>query len=166
MADSPKSPDVPPTSPEPPSPPARSEKPSAERRFVQRQIVQPLIQWMPLGGSGTLFLGFLLKQEWLQVLLTFPVTIVTAVWAAYSKSFIEQLSEIYAEKGKQDAKNLNQWLGSLDEALKWQFSGFDAKYLKCQRLDCQEDNPDGIKHEDGIFTPLQRIRYWRGMGPV
>ena len=38
--------------------------------------------------------------------------------------------------------------------LKWQFSGFDAKYLKCQRLDCQEDHPDGIKDEDGIFTPL------------
>jgi predicted NACHT family NTPase len=127
---------------------------------VQRQIVQPLIQWMPLGGSGTLFLGFLLKQEWLQVLLTFPVTIVTAVWAAYSKSFIEQLSEIYAEKGKQDAKALSHWLGSLDEALKWQFSGFDAKYLKCQREDCQRDRPDGINQEfvpllQEVFVPLR-----------
>jgi predicted NACHT family NTPase len=96
----------------------------------------------------------LLKQEWLQVVLTFPVTVVTAVWAAYSKNFVERLSEIYAEKGKQDADALNQWIDSLKQALQWQLSGFESKYLRCQRLDCQEDDPVGIKHEDGIFTPL------------
>lgn len=147
------------TAPEPPQTPSVSTKeaagrPSPERRFVQRQIVQPLIQWMPLGGSSWLFASFLLKQEWVLILITFPVTVVTAIWAAYSKQFIERLSEIYAEKGKQDADALNNWMTSLDEALKWQFSGFEAKYLTCQRLDCQEDIPDGIKHEDGIFTPL------------
>jgi len=150
MAESPKASDAPPA-PEPTPPIAR---PSPERRFIQRQVVQPLIQWMPLGGSGWLFASFLLKQEWLQVLLTFPVTVVTAVWAAYSKNFVERLSEIYADKGKRDADALNQCLTSLDETIRWQFSGFEAKYLKCQRLDCQEDNPDGMKHEDGIFTPL------------
>ena len=139
--------------------PTESPQVTPERRFVQRRIVQPLIQWMPLGGSLGLFLNFLLEQEWAQVLLTFPVTIVTAVWAAYSKNFVERLSEIYAEKGKQDADAFNQWLTSLDEALKWQFSGFEARYLKCQRLDCQEDSPDGIKHEDGIFTPLLQEVY-------
>lgn len=127
--------------------------PGLERRFIQRQVVQPLIQWMPLGTSGWLFVSFLLKQEWLQVLLTFPVTVVTAVWAAYSKNFVERMSEIYAEKGKQDADALNQWMSSLNETVKWQFSGFEAKYLKCQRLDCQEDHPDSMK-QDGIFTPL------------
>jgi hypothetical protein len=131
-----------------------SQAPSSERRFIQQQIVQPLIQWMPLGGSGWLFVSFLLKQEWAQMLLTLPVTMVTAVWAAYSKNFINRLSEIYAEKGKQDADALNQWMGSVNEAIKWQFSGFEAKYLRCQRLDCQEDDPVGIKHEEGIFTPL------------
>jgi predicted NACHT family NTPase len=139
--------------------PADSPKPSAERRFIQRQVVQPLIQWMPLGGSGWLLVSFLLKQEWLQVLLTFPVTVVTGVWAAYSKHFIERLSEIYAEKGKRDADALNKWLTSLDETVKWQFSGFEARYLKCQQLDCQEDNPDGMKHEDSIFTPLLQEVY-------
>ena len=151
MADSPKPTE---TSPPPPEHPDKSFTFSSERRFVQRQIVQPLIQWMPLGGSGWLFVGFLLKQEWAQVLLTFPVTIVAAVWAAYSKNFVERLSEIYAAKGKQDADALDQWMASLNETIKWQFSGFDDKYLKCQQLDCQEDNPDGMKHEDGIFTPL------------
>lgn len=121
---------------------------------MQRRIVQPLIQWIPLGGSSWLLFSFLLRQEWFQVLLTFPVTVVTAVWAAYSKNFVERLSEIYAEKGKQDADALNQWTDSLKQTLMWQFSGFEAKYLKCQRLDCQDDEPIGIKHEDGIFTPL------------
>jgi hypothetical protein len=148
-----------PTEAAPVEPTSLSSRPSPERRFVQRQIVQPFIQWMPLGGSGWLFVGFLLKQEWTQVLLTFPVTIVTAVWAAYSKNFVERLSEIYAERGRQDADALTNWMTSLNEALKWQFSGFEAKYRKCQRLDCQEDNPDGMKHEDGIFTPLLQEVY-------
>ncbi len=112
-----------------------------------------------VGGSGWLFMSFLLKQEWTQVLLTFPVTIVTAVWAAYSKNFVEQLSEISAERGRRDADALTHGMTSLNEALKWQFSGFEARYLKCQRLDCQEDNPDGVKHEDGIFTPLLQEVY-------
>jgi hypothetical protein len=106
------------------------------------------------------FASFLLKQEWAQVLITFPVTIVTAVWAAYTKSFVERLSEIYAEKGKQGADDLTQWLGSLDEALKWQLSGFDARYLKCQREDCQRDRPDGINQDfipllQEVFVPLR-----------
>lgn len=156
MADSSKLPEAVSTPSEQTSEPRR---PSPERRFIQRQVVQPLIQWMPLGGSGWLFASFLLKQEWTQVLLTFPITIVTAVWAAYSKNFVERLSEIYAEKGKQDADTFNKWLASLDETIKWQFSSFEAKYLKCQRLDCQEDNPDGMKHEDDIFTPLLQEVY-------
>lgn len=127
---------------------------SSDERFVQRQLVQPLIQWMPLGGSSWLFISFWLHQEWLQVLLTFPITVVTAVWAAYSKNFVDRLSEIYAERGKQDADALTQWLDGLNQTLKWQLSDFEAKYLKCQQLDCQEDNPDGIKSEDAIFTPL------------
>ncbi|MBW4520265.1 MAG: GUN4 domain-containing protein [Scytolyngbya sp. HA4215-MV1] len=148
-----------PTEAAPVEPTSRPSRPSPERRFVQRQIVQPFIQWMPLGGSGWLFVGFLLKQEWTQVFLTFPVTIVTAVWAAYSKNFVERLLEIYAERGRQDADALTNWMTSLNEALKWQFSGFEARYRKCQRLDCQEDNPDGMKHEDGIFTPLLQEVY-------
>jgi len=150
MADSPKSAEAPP----PLEKASESRKPSPERRFVQRQIVQPLIQWMPLGGSGGLFLSFLLKQEWTQGLIMFPVTIVTAVWAAYSKSFIERLSEIYAEKGKQDADALNKGMDSLNEALKWQLSGFDNKYLKLQASDCESFRSEGVAQQDRIFTPL------------
>ena len=86
-------------------------------------------------------------------LLTFPATVVTAIWAAYSKHFIEQLQIIYAERGKADANKLVTWIDSVNEALQWQFSGFEAKYLNCQRLDCQEDTPEGIRSER-VFTPL------------
>ncbi len=136
--------------------------PSPERRFVQRQIVQPLIQWMPLGGSSWLFVSFLLKQEWAQVLLTFPVTVVTAVWAAYSQNFVDRLSEIYAEKGKQDADALNNWLTSLNETINWQLSGFEAKYLKLQAKPCQEYTTEGFNPDktaipmlEKVFVPLQ-----------
>lgn len=110
MADSPKSTEASPTSPEPTSEPS---KPSSERRFIQRQVVQPLIQWMPLGGSGWLFASFLLKQEWTQVLLTFPVTIVTAVWAAYSRNFVERLSVNLCRKGQTGCRSLKSTASQL-----------------------------------------------------
>jgi hypothetical protein len=133
--------------------------PSPERRFIQRRVVQPLIQWVPLGGSGWLFASFLLQQDWLQVALTFPVTVVTAVWAAYSRNFVERLSEIYAERGRQDADALTQFLDNLNQALLWQFSGFEAKYLRCQRLDCHDDETTGLKETSGIVNilPLQEV---------
>lgn len=145
---------------QPPSPDPQEEqmqqpdRPFAERRFVQRQIVQPLIQWMPLGGSGWLFASFLLKQEWMQVLLTFPVTVVTAVWAAYSQNFVERLSEIYAQKGKEDADAVKQWLDSLNQALLWQFSGFEGNYLKCQANFCRDYATEGFSHPTGILMPM------------
>ena len=162
MADAP----TPPAPPTPPEPPAAPDKPSPERRFVQK-TVQSFIQWMPLGGSGFLFASFLLKQEWAQVMLAFPVTIVTAVWAAYSKNFIERLSEIYAEKGKQDADRLNKGMDSLNEALKWQFSGFDAKYLKLQAKPCQEYTTEGFNPDkttipmlEEVFVPVELSGYF------
>ena len=144
----------------PPKPPSQqpelnhsSLSPEApERKFVQ-EAVNAFIRWMPLGGSGGLFISFLLQQEWALMLLTFPATVVTAVWAAYSKHFIEQLQTIYAKRGKADANKLVAWVDSVNETLQWQFSDFEAKYLNCQRLDCQEDTPEGIRSES-IFTPL------------
>lgn len=141
------------TQPAPKPTPQPAPKPhSPERKYVQK-AVNALIRWTPLGGSGWLFASFLLQQEWMLTLITFPVTVVTAVWAAYSQHFIEQLQAIYAERGKADANQLVAWLDSANEALQWQFSGFETKYLNCQRLDCQEDSPDGMRNES-IFTPL------------
>ncbi|PZV14636.1 MAG: hypothetical protein DCF22_08555 [Leptolyngbya sp.] len=128
-------------------------RPGTERRFIQRQVVQPLIQWIPLGGSSFLFASHLLKQEWMLVLLTFPVTVVTAVWAAYSKGFVERLSEIYADRSKKDADALVAGMDSLDKALKWQLSGFESKYLKCQAIPCKSYATEEFKQPEGILNP-------------
>ncbi|MDA0867201.1 MAG: GUN4 domain-containing protein [Cyanobacteria bacterium] len=134
--------------------------------------MQPLIQWVPLGGSGWLFASFLLKQDWLQVALTFPVTLVTAVWAAYSRNFIERLSEIYGERAKQDANALVVWMDSLDQALKWQFSGFDGKYLKQQAKLFQEYTTEGFNPDrttipmlEEVFVPLELSGYLPEVNP-
>jgi hypothetical protein len=91
---------------------------------------------------------------------------VTAVWAAYSKNFIERLSEIYAEKGKQDADALNKWLTSLDETIRWQFSGFETKYLKLQAKLCQDYTTEGFNPDrttipmlEEVFVPFQLSGY-------
>jgi hypothetical protein len=131
----------------------KPDRPTAERRFVAKSV-NAFVQWMPLGGSGAAFASFCLQQNWAQAVMMFPVTAVTGVWAAYSKNFVEQLQELYAARGKSDANAFVAWIDSANEALKWQTSGFEAKYLKCQRLDCQEDDPIGVKETDGIFTPL------------
>ena len=116
-------------------PKSKESAPSAEKRFVQRSL-QAVARWSPLGGTSFAFASFLLKQEWVTAIALFPVTAIAGVWAAYSKSFTEQLVEIYNERAKSDAKsfvagldNLNQ---SLKEAIEWQFAGFNEKYLKQQ----------------------------------
>jgi hypothetical protein len=130
-------------------------RPTAEQRFVQRQIVQPLVQLTPLGGSGWLFVDFLLKQEWTQALITFPVMAVTAVWAAYSKSVLDRLSEVAAARGTAHVNIWVGWLKIADEAMKWQLSGFEGKYLQCQGSACESDKPIGLDDVgDGAIKPL------------
>jgi len=130
-------------------------RPTAEQRFVQRQIVQPLVQLTPLGGSGWLFVDFLLKQEWTQALITFPVMAVTAVWAAYSKSVLDRLSEVAAARGTAHVNIWVGWLKIADEAMKWQVSGFEGKYLQCQGSACESDRPIGLDDVgDGAIKPL------------
>ncbi|CAN1208592.1 NTPase (NACHT family) [Tumidithrix helvetica PCC 7403] len=149
-----------------------SSAPSTEKKFVQRSL-QAIARWSPLGGTSFAFGSFLLKQEWATALALFPVTAISGVWATYSKNFIERLSEIYAERGKKDAEgfvaNMDRWNQSFTQAWsewsKWQFSGFEAKYLQCQRWDCHEDYAVGLKEEEDlpqsnpllqeVFVPLQ-----------
>ena len=97
-------------------------------RFTQK-IAGALIQWLPLGSSGGLLINFLSKQEWGQAILMFPVTAVTAVWAAYSKHFVARLQEIYGERGRQDADLFVKWLDNLDKVLRWQLSSTIKKYM-------------------------------------
>ncbi|MEA5489071.1 MULTISPECIES: GUN4 domain-containing protein [Pseudanabaena] len=141
--------------------PEKHSNSSPEKRFVQRSLAA-IARWSPLGGTSVAFGGFLLKQEWATALMLFPVTAVSGVWAAYSKHFIERLSEIYAERGKKDAEgfveNIDQANQFLTKKLNWQALGFDAKYLKCQMWDCYEDYAVGVRENENlpVNNPLLR----------
>jgi hypothetical protein len=90
-----------------------------------QKTMQGIARWSPLGATSWAFASFLLKQDWATALWLFPGMVVSGIWAAYSKNFIERLNEIYAERAKKDADALVAWMDSLNEALMWQFSGFD-----------------------------------------
>ncbi|MEM6868963.1 MAG: GUN4 domain-containing protein [Cyanobacteria bacterium P01_C01_bin.121] len=128
--------------------------PSPEKRYIQK-AVDAFIQWSPLGGSGWAFFHFLLQQDWMLAVLTFPAMIVTAVWAKYTGNFTTRLGEIAGEKGTKDADALAALLDRLDRALRWQISGVDSKYLAAQGIACQRyvahnevQIPTGIQNPD------------------
>ena len=91
------------------STPVNFETERTQARKVVQGLTQALIQWMPLGGSGWAFVSSLLRQEWLQSLLMFPVMAVTVVWAAYTEAFLTRLREIAQERGRKDVNSLMSW---------------------------------------------------------
>ena len=120
-------------------------------RYVARSV-RGFVRWLPSGAAGLPMLSMLLQQEWAMALLMFPANIVAAVWAAYSDGFIDTLEGIYAERSKTDARSLVKGMDGVNEALMWQLSGFDAKYLKRQ-AERHNDyyGTDDTKQPEGIF---------------
>ena len=135
------------------------QRPNPSDRPWLQNIATALIRWMPLGGSGFILASSVWQQDWWMTALSFPATVVTAVWAAYSQSFIEQFQTIAKERGKNHANQLVDWGDSAIATAKWQFSDFEARYLDCQRLACQDDEPIGVRYSDRIFTPLLQDVY-------
>ena len=140
-----------------------AQPPGPEHRYIQK-AVDAFIQWSPLGGSGWAFVHFLLQQDWMLAILTFPAMVVTAVWAKYTGNFTARLGEIAGERGTRDADALAALLDRLDRALRWQLSGFDGKYLKAQASACRPyvgNNevplPSGILNPDldEVYVPLK-----------
>jgi hypothetical protein len=131
-----------------------------ERRFVAKSV-NALVQWGPLGATGFPFVGFVLQQDWTMTLLTFPAIAVTSVWGAYSKNLVEQLQEIYAERGKGDANKLVAWMDSASEAVQSRFSGTTKQYLTLIARYCRDYTTEGFRPAgatpllDDVFVPLQ-----------
>ncbi|RFP52719.1 MAG: NACHT domain-containing protein [Limnothrix sp. CACIAM 69d] len=121
-------------------------RPTAEQRFVV-QAIQALAKFAPVGGSSGAFLFFAVKQEWALAVVTLPFAAGAAFWARYTNSVINRLSEIGAARGTAHVNTLVSWLKIADEAMKWQLSGFESKYLKCQGWACESDRPIGL---DGV----------------
>ena len=136
-----------------------------------KNIAQTLIQWMPTGGSGWIFVSFLLEQEWIMALITFPVTIVAVIWARYSTSVLTRLGEIYQQRGRKDVDDLMSWLQKVDkdikEAIKWQLAGTEDKYLRCQGNACRQYMTEGLSSTfkpllKDVFVPLSLSGdFWR-----
>ncbi len=133
------------------STPAPLEVERTKARKIVQGFTQALIQWMPLGGSGSAFVSFLLQREWLQALLMFPVMIVTVVWAAYTEAVLTRLREIAQERGRKDVNSLMAWLEEVDRAIRWQLAGTEDKYLQCQGSACREYRTEGYSR--GTFVP-------------
>ncbi|MEM9543031.1 MAG: GUN4 domain-containing protein [Cyanobacteria bacterium P01_E01_bin.42] len=130
------------------------------RKFLQNETIQTFIRWMPMGGSGWVLFSFAKEQEWLMALLMFPVMITSVVWAAYTKSVLERLAEIYQERGRRDVDTLMTLQERLDRAIKWQFAGTEDKYLRCQGSECIDYRTEGYNPESfipqlrDVFVPL------------
>lgn len=143
--------------------PENNDQKKITNKFVEKTI-QSLIQWMPIGGSGYAFISFLLKQEWVIAIFTFPVVLVTAVWVAYTESVITQFREIYKDKGREDVKSFMKWMKRVNETIKetvkWQLAGVEDKYLQCQRNDCLYFHTEGLNSTfkpllEEVFVPLE-----------
>ena len=132
---------------------AADKPPGPERRWIEKGLNQ-FIRWAPLGGSGSAFVHFLFQQDWGMSLAMFPVTAVTGIWAAYTESFLARLREIFSERGSKDADALVNRLDRMDQALKWQLSGFDGKYLKRVSAACLYSETEGYRQPDDIKIPL------------
>jgi hypothetical protein len=92
-------------------------------------------------------------------------TAISGIWAAYSKSLIERLSEIYTERGRLHADDLVTWIDSsvhsLNQFLRkwivWQFSGFEAKYLKLQAEIVEEYTTEGFSQSQHATLMLEDV---------
>ncbi|NET48098.1 MAG: NACHT domain-containing protein [Merismopedia sp. SIO2A8] len=132
----------------------RSSDLTTERQFV-RKMVNASIRWMPSGITGFAFASFLLQQEWVLAVLTFPVTLFLAIWGAYIENFIAQMRQIYAERARNDADALVKFLDWLDQSLISSFAKSpEAKYLQCQGNECLYNDTEGYRQPDDIKTPL------------
>ncbi|MGB5593816.1 MAG: hypothetical protein WBM32_05430 [Crocosphaera sp.] len=53
--------------------------------------IKLIVRYAPFGGSAFALGSSLINSEWGQAIITFPSTILTTIWAAYSKEFLDRL---------------------------------------------------------------------------
>ncbi len=121
-------------------------------------VISQLVRYAPTGGSIGLITSFILDNELLKALFTFPFMVGAVAWSAYSKSFLLKIQERMGEIGKRDADSLITQFQKLDsaikETIKWQLAGTDYKYLKCQGNSCSDYETIGYNQPSGTFMPL------------
>jgi predicted NACHT family NTPase len=129
-------------------------------------IGQALIQWMPVGGSGAVFLTFLLQQNWLMAIVIFPVTVITVFLATFTDGLLSKIQEIAKRMAEESGTFLEKWLRAILEGVRWQLAGTEANYLKCQGLEVSQSKIEGLStfkpSLKDVFIPLELSgEFWR-----
>jgi hypothetical protein len=129
-------------------------------------IGQALIQWMPVGGSGAVFLTFLLQQNWLMAIVIFPVTLIMVFLATFTDGLLSKIQEIAKRMAEESGTFLEKWLRAILEGVHWQLAGTEANYLKCQGLEVSQSKTEGLStfkpSLKDVFIPLELSgEFWR-----
>ena len=121
---------------------------------IGKKSANKLIQWGPLATMTPFLISAWQQQQWISLLLLFPPTSLSFIWAIYAEGFLEQMWEVVSAKGRKDANNCKTLLEHMEKAvaetIRWQLAGTDDKYLKCQGNECAIYKTEGLKH---IFRP-------------
>ncbi|MEM6350168.1 MAG: GUN4 domain-containing protein [Cyanobacteria bacterium P01_D01_bin.14] len=144
--------------------------PDPERRWVE-QAMNAFVRWVPLGSGGGAFLHFLFQQDWALALAMFPVTVVTGIWAAYTEQFVARCREIASVRGRQDPDSIVHWLKLLDQVVRWQLSGFENKYRRCQANACRYYETEGLFTSyrpllNDLYIPLEISSEYESESPA
>ncbi len=118
-----------------------------------------IARYAPVGCSALALGSFVINSEWGKFIITIPPTILTTIWVAYSKAFLNELTEIYREEGKKGANRFKRFTDNLNEAISRTLDRTDEKYLKCQSYPCQDFQIEGLTQSfipqlEEVFVPV------------
>ena len=71
-------------------------------------IIPQLVRYAPTGASLWIFGSFILNQDWLNAVITFPIAVIMVAWSTYSKDLLLQIQEKMDLSGKKNAEALIQ----------------------------------------------------------
>ncbi len=134
-----------------------NQPPSSEKDFVEK-VTKAALHWMPLGGGLGVLVDALVQQDLLQAVVSFPVLLVTGIWAKYAEEFLARCQEIAGGHGREDPDKIISLLEKTNSAIQWQLSGFQKSYLRAQAADCEEYLVEGYS-KMGIGNPLLKEVY-------
>ena len=112
----------------------------------QPSRLRKILSWSSLGGTGGLFINYLVKQDWVMAsiaLTCFVLAAILGLFWAYVKNFLETFKEGMAKKGKNHADQLLEAMEQREKKLAeksskkaalatevLQLTNFESQYLE------------------------------------
>ncbi|MEM9217076.1 MAG: GUN4 domain-containing protein [Cyanobacteria bacterium P01_F01_bin.150] len=154
------------SSPPGPNAPPTQNKSNLDNQWGQK-ILYAMLRFTPLGGSGLALVSFFKDQEWAQAVLMFPFAVVAAIWAGYSKAFLEEVGKQSEDRGKDHASGFMKRVDRVFVTL----AKPESKYLECQRRDCVYNDIEGYEQRNvlllrDVFVPLKLTQGGLESGPM